>query len=284
MEWEDWVFGLKLHFAGIGATYVQKPWGVYRHWTHLAGEGSKSDRDNADYGTPEFRARLERVYAYIAQKEGEIEMACKGCGKKAKAQTFGGVGAPTGAPRSGGNGKMIVQYTGGREGHFSINSKAIRGKKYRVSRFRPFEVEPGDEWIGTVKDFEEVAPEPPAAMIGAEPIPVAGPRPPTIEVVTGEPPRRPKLSRPPPPPELPRPSEPEPEPEPPQEVVEMTPVSTLARELGSAVVNLLQGAGFVNVEYVRRDLLRNRGRGILDVKGIGASRLADIRKVVLGGG
>jgi hypothetical protein len=271
VEWEDWVFGLKLHFAGIGATYVEKPWGVYRHWTHLTGEGSKSDRDNADYGTPEFQERLKRVYAFIEEKEKVIDMACKGCGKKAKTKTFSGVGAtvPANAPRGDGE-KMKVVYEGGREGDFSINSRAVRGKKYRkVRRGKVFVVEPGDEWIATVRDFRQVEEIVAAPMLGAEPIPTGPTVPPTIEVVTGAPP-------PPPPP-----PEPEPEPEPPPPVVEMTPVTSLSETLGGKVIDLLQGGGFVNVEYVRHDLLKNRGRGILDIRGIGNVKLAEIRRAVL---
>jgi hypothetical protein len=47
-----------MHFVGIGATYINEPWGVYRHWT-----GRKSDDDAADYGDKEkFRVKLEEVY------------------------------------------------------------------------------------------------------------------------------------------------------------------------------------------------------------------------------
>jgi glycosyltransferase involved in cell wall biosynthesis len=52
--WEDWVFGVMLHLAGVGATYIDRPWGVYRHWTALDIGHSKSDGDNAEFGTEAF--------------------------------------------------------------------------------------------------------------------------------------------------------------------------------------------------------------------------------------
>jgi glycosyltransferase involved in cell wall biosynthesis len=51
LGFEDWLFGIKLHLAGIDAVYVEQPWGVYRHWTGIG----QSGRDNEGFGTPTIR-------------------------------------------------------------------------------------------------------------------------------------------------------------------------------------------------------------------------------------
>jgi hypothetical protein len=289
VEWEDWNFGLKLHMVGIGATYVEAPWGVYRHWTTLAGEGSKSDRDNADFGSEAFKARLQRVYEYIERKEEA--MACRGCGRKATTRTIKPGGAPQGtphaavAPRKPGTPRedgerMLIVYDGLREGSFSLNSRVVRGKKYRISQGHPFEVERGDEWIATIQDFHEVVEG--AAPQEVAPPPLAQPAPPTVEMPTGAPERpTPMIDWLKPALELPKTKIPEPEPEP--EPI-FTPLSAIADAIGGQkVISALDAAGLSTVESLRHDILTNRGRAIMDVKGIGAATLAKIREAVLGG-
>lgn len=295
VEWEDWIFGLKLHFVGIGATYVEAPWGVYRHWTHLKDEGSKSDRDNADFGGEAFKARLGRVYEYIERKE-EAMRRC--CGKRAKVttRTIKTPGVPVikatghaanrprkpGTPREDGE-QMLIVYDGARQGSFSVNSRVVRGRKYRVTQGQPFEVERGDEWIGTIRDFHEVM-ESAAPPREVAPPPLGRPLAPSVEMATGaagpasQPTPmidwlRPAL-------EVPEVKQAEPEPEEGKEE-EFTSLSTIAEAVGENVVELLIEAGLTAVEFLRHDILTNRGRAILDVKGIGQATLTKIKEVVL---
>jgi glycosyltransferase involved in cell wall biosynthesis len=176
VAWEDWIFGLKLHFMGIGATYIDEPWGVYRHWT-----GRKSDDDAKDFGTPKFKEMLGEVYKYIESKEKA--MGCKGCGgratgsraTRANPQHIEGVIAMEGP-------EVYVVFDGHRAGGFSLNSKAVRGKKYRVFKDEPFLVVAADaEWIGKLEffriikqqelmpSFPEKPPLPPLIEIGDMP-------------------------------------------------------------------------------------------------------------------
>ena len=165
VPWEDWLFGVKLHIAGIGATYLKKPWGTYRHWT-----GNRADTDSADYGTPAFFDKMQRMYDWINNKEAE--MGCKGCGGRAPSRTTTGEFAPTVVSGE----EALIIYDGGRKGSFSLNSKVIPGRKYHMQPGKPVRVAVEDiKWIETMKDYHRV-------MQLVEAIPTVPPKPPEIAV------------------------------------------------------------------------------------------------------
>jgi len=258
-EWEDWIFGLKLHFAAIGASYVPHPWGVYRHWTALDTGISKNLVDNAGYGTKAFDERVARVREYIARKEEE--MACLGCKSKAKGRVAGALAKVTSTAVANDGEKWLLVYTGPREGPFSINSRVQRQHKYRVSQHRPFYVLHGDEWIAMVKDIERVQLAP-APVPAAENVEAGPPRPPPIQV-TRTPFNVPPTVE--------------------EEIKAQTPISEVGAKLGENTLDKLIQAGLTTVEMLCYDIKTNRGRAILDIKGIGPGKLAEIREVVLGG-
>lgn len=245
--WEDWLFGLFLHFAGIGATYIQEPWGLYRHWT--AGEaGSKNAIDNVDQGTPEFKAKLDEVYDWIAKKEKQ--MGCRGCGERgSRVVTKGQKSAPT--PLSG---EMTVIYEGPREASFSVNSQVYWGRKIRVERNVPFVVNAGDKFIVTLPDFREIKEDEPP-QIG---YPSTPPTPPEIHLDVP----------------VPAPIVAAPEPK----------SDGLAILKGIKRLNLgtLREAGFDTLDKVREDFAKNGGIGIAAIKGIGPATLEHIREVIIG--
>jgi len=62
-----------------------------------------------------------------------------------------------------------------------------------------------------------------------------------------------------------------------------TPISEVGSVLGENTLDKLVQAGLTTVEMLRHDILTNRGRAILDIRGIGPGKLAEIREVALGG-
>lgn len=150
LGFEDWLFGIKLHLMGIDAIYIQEPWGVYRHWTGIG----QSGRDNEGFGTPEFKEKIKRYYDWIAAKEEEI-MGC--CPPKQRAGGRVTNQNPPGAPQIEYEGQLHAVYRGPRGGGFGVNSRVMRGRKYRVTKDVPFPVEEGDEWILRLVGFEQYA-------------------------------------------------------------------------------------------------------------------------------
>ena len=154
--WEDWLFGCLMHIAGIGATYVERPWGVYRHWTHLAHGARKNDVDNAGWGTPEFKARYEEVKTWIRYKEAT--MACQGC----KGRTPAALASATqnlgfAVDLSGPN--LVIVYEGDRRGGFTFNSKADPRQKIEVQWGVNIEINPLDAWASQLPGFRLVTKE-----------------------------------------------------------------------------------------------------------------------------
>jgi len=264
VEWEDWIFGLKMHMLGIGAAYLESfPWGVYRHWTSLAGGSSKSDGDNAGYGTPEVKERIYSVYAYIARKEKD--MPCKGCGKKAPAKVikpleFQGDMLPDGE-------QMMAICIAPQQGTRSMNSKAVPGKKYTFSQGTILTLERGDEWVVRHKDFERYIPPAPE-----EKVPELPKKPPVVQKlafpVEGQVPVR--AAR----------AEPEPEPAPAPVTTQDVPVASLG--LSETIVNKLLAAGFETKGAIRQDVIANKGKKIRDIKGIGPAAFGQIQEAVFG--
>jgi len=132
MGWEDWLFGVKLHIGGAGATRVEQPWGVYRHWTGFGQAG----KDAEGFGTPAFKEKMQHYYEWI--EEQEVIMGCKGCGGRAGSRTVGALPETQRAETI--EGDAIIVYKGPRGGGFSLNSRAVRGKKYMVYPNEPFEI------------------------------------------------------------------------------------------------------------------------------------------------
>lgn len=264
VPWEDWIFGLKLHFMGIGATYVDEPWGVYRHWT-----GRKSDDDAEDFGTPKFKEKLEEVYAYI--KELEEDMGCKGCGKRATprraSQTSTKIMPVTGPD-------VLMVYTGWRTGSFSLNSRAQPGKKYRVMQGEEFPVLAGDaKWTADLEGFEiveqhnvapsipEKAPSPLPIHVSQRPIAQAR-REPRRTMAIGDG----RASRPSPQPEQP---------------TAKTPLS--ASELPGVSDRMLlamQAMGIDSIESLREEFLVNGTSRLRMIKGLKERRLEALREHV----
>lgn len=246
--WEDWIFGCFLHFAGIGATYIEEPWGVYRHWTSGASGQSKNDQDFAFAGTPEHKKRVSEVKSWLKNKE--IEMACRGCGKKVASRT---VGKNQKAVVTALSGEMTVVYDGPRAGSFTVNSQVYRQSKIRVERGVPFTVNRGDGWVSKLPGFHEVKiEEPKAAAFPAEP-----PVPPEVHFDV----------------EIPPP------------VIAEAPKSdglAVFEGIPHLKVDILKEAGFDSLDKVREDFTKNDGVNLGAIKGIGATTLQRIKERALG--
>lgn len=251
--WEDWLFGVKLHLVGIGASYLEGiRWGVYRKWT--AGDvGSKNAIDNADFGSEAHKAKYRELTDWIERKEQE--MACVGCKKGAKGTVVvlgQRVKIPTGPDR-------VFVYVGLRTGQFTVNSAVQPGKFYRVRRFEPFIVPAGDGELrfGRMKDFQEVLPEegPAGSAIPATPI-----QPPEIAV-----------------------SEPQPAPEVAelQEMPEPERADDLGRlGLDPKIAEILRSDNFYCVADISFDIRAGDGEALLAIKGIGPKRYKVIAEAV----
>jgi hypothetical protein len=268
VPWEDWIFGLKLHFMGIGATYLDEPWGVYRHWT-----GRKSDDDAKDFGTPKFKEMLREVYEYIEKKEEA--MGCKGCSQRASGSraTRTNPQRVEGAVAMDGP-EVYVVFEGHRSGGFSLNSRAQRGKKYRVFQNEPFLALAGDaDWIGGLEFFRIIKQQ--EILPG---FPEKPPLPPFIEIgdmPTGAP--DPNTLVPTPQME-PRPIQtPAPEPLPPTE----TPLN--ASELpgvSERMILAMKAMGIKTVEDLKLEFITNEIGRLKMIKGLKERRLEALREHV----
>lgn len=162
-KWEDWLFGVKLHIMGVGATYLKDHvWGSYRKWPAAASGASKNSVDNAGYGTPEFREQYKRILKWIEQKEAD--MGCKGCGSKAKTRVVVPFEYRSEA-LPGGEQMQVICVQPGITGYISLNSRAVRGHKYRYRTGTILTLEIGDEWVVRHKHFERHIPEPQAQHV-----------------------------------------------------------------------------------------------------------------------
>lgn len=298
IHWEDWLFGLKLHMAGAGATYLEKPWGVYRHWTGFGQAG----RDNEGYGTEAFKDRLQQVYSWIEQKEEEIEMTCKGCGRRAKGRRASTKQNPPASSRytGDGSGETIIVYTGGRTGGFSLNSQVQRRRKYWVQQGQPFKVPDADaKRFLRMGGFEAAKKEQPSAIAET---PAAPPSAPVIGVVQPPPPVTEPVLAP-----LPLPvvitTETTQPPTAPLPVVQPSiddkslqqkekVLSTLnlpvnaplesVTSLTDFMVVMLKRLGITKVSELAFDIEHGVGAKILSVKGIGPGRLEQITEELFG--
>jgi glycosyltransferase involved in cell wall biosynthesis/ribosomal protein L40E len=173
--WEDWLFGVKLHIMGVGATYIKDHvWGSYRKWPASASGASKNSVDNAGYGTKEFKDKYKQLLQWVEQKEET--MPCKGCGNKAKTRVVVPFSHRS-EPLPDGEQMQVVCTHPGITAFISMNSRAVRGKKYRYKTGTILAVEIGDEWMERHKHFERHTPEPQG--VAAE-LPSAPPSPPKL--------------------------------------------------------------------------------------------------------
>jgi len=247
--YEDWLFGVKLHLLGVGASYLEGvKWGVYRKWT--AGDaGSRNAIDNADFGSSAHKAKYAELIEWINRKEQE--MACVGCSKQAKGTTVARgrrVKVPTGPDR------MFV-YVGPQEGSFTVNAHpSVSNRKYRIEKGVPFTAPAGDAELrfSRLKDFEEVLPQEGAMHVDIPPFPV---RPPEITA-------------------------PMPQPAPETEVAEMplpernADVSRLG--LDEKLAEILRDANFDRVADISFDIRAGDGQELKALKGIGPKRYETI--------
>jgi hypothetical protein len=271
--WEDWLFGVKLHIAGIGATYVRgKKWGRYRHWT--AGElGSKNARDNTGHKSDNeeeaeaFRQKVFAVRDWIKRKEQM--MPCRGCGKR-NSRTLSQNMATAPVPLDG---EITLIYEGDREGGFSLNSKVYRGRKIRIEKGVPFLLNRGDAWVADADGFREIKEE--EAVVPSFPKEA----PPVPEIKLDQPQQYPQVSRPQIPdiPPLVRP---------PGEVVQVEVKVDKMNGLvelefiGKRRLAKIRDAGFDTMDKIKEDFVENDGNSILAVEGIGRSTWRKIRNAV----
>jgi glycosyltransferase involved in cell wall biosynthesis len=258
--WEDWLFGVKLHIMGIGATYLKDHvWGSYRKWPAAATGVSKNSIDNAGHGTQEFRDKYGQLLQWIEQKE---EIMCKGCGNKVKTRVVIPFSHRS-EPLPDGEQMQVICIRPGMTGKVSMNSRAVRGKKYRYITGDILTVEIGDEWIARHTDFERYEPE-------QRPEPVELPK---------DPPAPPKLSFPieGQVPVMVKHVEPEPAPSP-------ADPSVFDLGLSEALAKKLDAAGFHTRSALREDILKTAGKNIKAIKGIGnkSLELIEIKTAVFG--
>lgn len=257
--WEDWIFGVLMHMIGVGATYVQKPWGVYRHWTRLSTGQSKSDGDNEGYNTPSFQDRLQEARDWMSDREKELKKMCKHCGN-GKGRTISNktVRDPTVAAAMRIGTDLTIVCTRAGTGYISVNSKAVRGRKYRVKSGTVFTVPPGDAWIMNLDGFEVLKEEeiitPTDEPIGVLPDPkvfeVQSVSTPIVDV---------PVSKAPPP-----------------DPISVDFLSSISR----VHPQYLREAGFSTFAQIRKEFKTNGGKKILAIKGIGRHVLSEIREAV----
>jgi hypothetical protein len=251
--WEDWLFGVKLHLLGVGASYLEGvPWGVYRKWT--AGDvGSKNAIDNAEFGSPAHKAKYRELLEWIGRKEQE--MACVDCSKKAKGTVVvqgRRVKVPTGPDRT-------FVYVGPQQGSFTVNSHpSVSNRKYRIEKGVPFTAPAGDAELrfSRLKDFEELVREEGEMLTDIPQFPM---RPPEIAA-------------------------PVPHPAPQTDTAEMPPprrVDDIARlGLDEKIVEVLRSGNFYRVSDIVFDIRAGDGAGLLAIKGIGPRRYEAIVEAV----
>jgi hypothetical protein len=259
--WEDWLFAVKLHIVGIGATYVQKPWGVYRHWTAGEGGKSKNDIDNAGYGSPEFVERNKRLQGWIERKE--YEMPCPSCREKRGSRTMPTIYQGQQTENPGTN--LVVVYEGDKEGAFMIKSRVVPRRTYRIQRGQPMTISPGDDFIATMDGFRRVERE----EQDRPALPTTPPVVPSVRLETPQPTPVTSFA------DAVR-----------AEVAEaLQPTNDGVMERVGALrwveLDALHEVGFDSAEDIRQDLLENGGKRLLAIKGVGPSTLRKIRGIVL---
>lgn len=267
--WEDWLFGVKLHLGGIGATYVEEPWGVYRHWTAGSGGRSKNDIDNADFGSPQFKKRYKKLLRWIGKKEQQ--MPCRGCGSRRRTRS---ASKRIQAMQAIEGDDVLVVYAGQRSGSWSVNSKILPRQKYRVRPGHPFTVPAGDGWIAGLPGFQRVVAEEQTIQMPnspPQPAPMQLERqqePPVVsfgEVLSSiviEEPLRTMLEN----------MEPE---------TGGDGLAVLADAGKRIDIAKFQEAGYDTLDKVVADFNDNNGIGILAIPGIGPRTLGKIREIVL---
>lgn len=244
--WEDWIFGVRLHILGIGASYVPKPWGVYRHWTTLTGGKSKNDLDYIDQGTEEFKAKVKHMKEWVRQEEAR--MPCRGCGGSRDARVISSLRVvSTSAVTSGSD--IRVVYAGDRSGSFGVNSRAVPGRKYHIEPGVVFSVVPGDAWIADLPDFREVKAE---------------------EVSRPEYPESPPAVKP-------IAATPEPEPAISPRVTFELPDDLGDLPLSRGKIDALKEGGLLTKEDIKLDIKENEGKRILAIPGFGEATLRRLR-------
>jgi glycosyltransferase involved in cell wall biosynthesis len=265
--WEDWLFGVTLHMIGVGATYIERPWGVYRHWTALDTGASKSDGDNAEFGQPEFRKKLNIAYEWIERKEKEIKMACKRCGK-GKSRTTGRPPNAQAAAMVVDGEDIVVICERDKEAYFSVNSKVVRGRKYRFKKGTIMTIPAGDAWITTMVGFRRMQQkelEPEVIELPKEPQ-----KPPAFETTMAPP----VVATPEPVPDIK-----DIPPAPPPSDNGHLPVEVLADISHISPVALKQ-AGFKTIADVKRDIESNGGRGLLAIHYVGRKTVGKIKELI----
>lgn len=197
-------------------------------------------------------------------------MPCKGCGKKAtgmvyKPFEFRSASLPDGE-------QMQVICISPQQGSRTLNSRAVRGKKYRFKEGTILTLEIGDEWVETMAVFKRYEPE--------------------LEIVPGdlqelpkEPPKVAKLSEPTkarvpvtmakPEPAVVKEPAPTPVAKP---APQSPPVSAL--KLSDAIKQKLIGAGFETRDELANDISKTAGKRIKAIRGIGPAALVQIRAAV----
>lgn len=261
--WEDWLFGVKLHIMGIGATYLKgHVWGTYRKWPASAEGVSKNSIDNAGFGTQEFKDKYKQLLQWIEQKE---EIMCKGCGDNAKTQTVIPFSHRS-EPLPNGERMQVICIRPDMVGKVSLNSRAVRGKKYRYITGDILDLEIGDEWVERHVDFERYVPEPTTEPVE---LPKEPPSPPKLAFsVESRVPVVAKRAEPAPPPDPALPADP----------------SVFDLGLSDGLAKKLDAAGFHTRSALSRDILRTAGKNIKAIKGIGdkSLELIEIKTAVFG--
>jgi len=251
--WEDWLFGVSLHLAGVGAAYLKKPWGIYRHWTTLLDGKSKNQKDTDGYGKPEFEEK--KAYCQNWIKEKESQMACKSCGGKSTGHTVVNnrtVEIPTGPD------KMVV-YEGIGSGAFTVNSISVPTKKYRVMPGVPFLAVAGDVELrfARLKGFRVITEK------ESQPSPIGDDLPtiPSIEV----------------------PGDVEKPPVTEHVEAQEEPKNDLDRlaDIPNHIKEKLESAGFARVSDLRLSIVSENGYKIKEIKGVGPSVYDNIVRAIL---
>ena len=207
-------------------------------------------------------------------------MPCSGCGKGR--QPTGTVYNPYKFQAEAlPNGEhMMVICTSPQQGTRSMNSRAVPGKKYLYKQGTILTLEIGDEWVAQHKDFERFIPEEEmvAKELPKEPptveklaLPVKGPVPVTVRKST---PHAYNEVRENPDGMIERITSAEP--------VHIEVVSIDALDISDSLKDKLSGSDFADVDAIKNDIVFNKGRGLLDIPGVGKAALVKIQAAVFG--
>jgi glycosyltransferase involved in cell wall biosynthesis len=259
---EDWLFGAMLHLMGVGASYCKgHVWGTYRHWPAAEKGVSRNSIDNAGHGTKEFE---ERYYAVVGWLENWEQNMCKGCNKKANTRLVVPFSHRS-EPLPGGEQMQVICIQPGITGEISINSRVVRGKKYRYKTDKILTLDIGDEWMAKHKHFQRYIADPVPAQ--AE-LPKTPPSPPKLPFpVEGKVPVVAKRAQP------------EPEAKAPSQDADP---SVFDLGLSESLAQKLDGGGFHTRSALSNDIRKTAGANIKKIKGIGPQALVAIRQAVFG--